>query len=265
MLGVHGWGVNPSTALNQLATKRGTANQHSCFLSAWQQIGVEDPRIVTLSSLISPPRGFTSGTDTGALRNGGQGQAGCANSLQVMYLSMVGGNFNPNKCKQVLPAPTTFSVTLHRLVLAGDHKQLPTFVLSDEAKKLWPRSFLNDCVKKGVPTTQLAIQYCMYEELYAAANTVVYDDKVASAYKISKPSPLLSYLLDKLPEFAAGGKTYKVNSFSNFTNVDGKHQTIPNGSSCNSAEVDVIEGLVNQLKGNGKPKSSIAILTGYLW
>ena len=178
---------------------------------------------------------------------------------------MVGGNSNPNKCKQVLPAPTTFSVTLHRLVLAGDHKQLPAFVLSDEAKKLWPRSFLNDCVKKGVPTTQLAIQYRMYEELYAAANTVVYDDKVASAYKIPKPSPLLSYLLDKLPEFAAGGKTYKVNSFSNLTNVDGKHQTIPNGSSCNSAEVDVIEGLVNQLKGNGKPKSSIAILTGYLW
>lgn len=150
-------------------------------------------------------------------------------------------------------------------MLARDHKQLPAFVLSDEAKNLWPRSFLNDCVKKGVPTTQLAVQYRMYEELYAAINTVVYDSKVASAYKSSKPSPFLSHLLDNLPEFAAGDKTYKVNSFSNFINVDGKHQTIPTGSSCNGAEVDVIEKLVTQLKGNGKPESSIAILTGCLW
>ena len=112
---------------------------------------------------------------------------------------------------------------------------------------------------------QLAIQYRMHEELYAAANTVVYEGKVASAYKTYKPSLFLSHLLDNLPKFTAGNKTYKLNSFANFIDVDGKHQTIPNGSSCNDAEVEVVESLVEQLKLNGKPESSIAILTGYLW
>ena len=79
------------------------------------------------------------------------------------------------------------------------------------------------------------------------------------------PSPLLRHLLDNLPEFTAGDREYKVISFSNFIDVNGKHQTIPNGSSCNGVEVEVIESLVKQLKANGKPESSIAILTGYLW
>ena len=66
-------------------------------------------------------------------------EAGCANPLQVMYLLLFWGNFNPNNCEQVLLAPTTFSVSLHRLVLTEDHLQLPAFVLSDKTKNL--RSF----------------------------------------------------------------------------------------------------------------------------
>ena len=192
-------------------------------------------------------------------------EAGCANPLQVTYLLLLRGEFKPNHCKQVLLAPTTFFVSLQRLVLAGDHLQLPAFVLSDKAKKLWPRSFLKDCVDKGVPTKQLRVQYRMHEKLYAAANAVVYGGKVASAYKTSDPSPFLRHLLGNLPKFTVGNKTYKLNSFSNFINIEGKHQTIPNGSSCNKAEVEVVESMVKQLIANGKPASSIAILTGYLW
>ena len=81
----------------------------------------------------------------------------------------------------------------------------------------------------------------------------------------SNPSPILRHLLDNLPEFTTGDRTCKLNSFANSINVDGKHQTIPNGSSCNNAEVDVVESLVEQLKINGKPESSITISTGYLW
>ena len=52
---------------------------------------------------------------------------------------------------------------------------------------------------------------------------------------------------------------------SQVRDVDGKHQTIPSGSSCKVEEVEVVESLVKQLQANGKPASSIAILTGYLW
>ena len=79
------------------------------------------------------------------------------------------------------------------------------------------------------------------------------------------PSHFLGHLLGNLPEFTAGDRKYKLNSFSNFINVNGKHQTISNGSSCNSAEVEIIKSLTKQLKSNGKPESSFAILVGYLW
>ena len=81
----------------------------------------------------------------------------------------------------------------------------------------------------------------------------------------SNPSPILRHLLDNLPEFTTGDRTYKLSKFANSINVDGKHQTIPNGSSCNDAEVEVVGSLVEQLKIDGKPESSITILTGYLW
>ena len=100
------------------------------------------------------------------------------------------------------------------------------FVLFDTTKKLWLRSFLKDYVDKGVPTTRLVIQYHIHKQLCAAANTIVYKGKVALAYQTSNLSSFLSYLLNNLPEFTAGDKKYKVNSFSNFIDVDGKHQTI---------------------------------------
>ena len=63
-------------------------------------------------------------------------EAGYTNPLQVIYLLIFRETFNPNNYKQVLLVSTTFSTTLRHLVLAGDHKQLPAFKLSDEAKKL---------------------------------------------------------------------------------------------------------------------------------
>ena len=63
----------------------------------------------------------------------------------------------------------------------------------------------------------------MHKELYPAANIVVYEDKVASAYKTSKPSLFLSHLLNNLPKFTAGDRKYKLNLFINFININGKH------------------------------------------
>lgn len=103
----------------------------------------------------------------------------------------------------------------------------------------------------------------MYKQLYVAANNVVYEGRVASAYKSSNLSPLLRHLLDNLPEFTVGNSNYKLNSFPNIINVDDKHQTITNGSSCNGAEVEIIESLIKQLKVNRKPASSIVILIRY--
>ena len=95
-------------------------------------------------------------------------EAGYASPVQVMCFLLLCGEFNPNNCEQVLPTPSTFSAI-----------QFPAFVSSDAAKKLWPKSFLEDCVDKGVPTLHLRVQCWMHEQLYAAANAIVYEGRIA--------------------------------------------------------------------------------------
>ena len=56
-----------------------------------------------------------------------------------------------------------------------------------------------------------------------------------------------------------------LNSFSNPIDIEGKHQTIPSRTSCNTAQVEVVGNLPKQLKANRKPACSITVLTGYLW
>lgn len=148
-------------------------------------------------------------------------EAGCANPLQI------------------ISPLTTFRETLLRLVLAGDHQQLAAFVQSDEAKKIWPRSFLKDCIDKQVDYVLLNIQYRAHSQLFAPANEVIYDGKVSSHWETEQPRPFLANLLSQLPlTFDADNKRYQLTSFSNFIDVaHGTHQSKPKGSSCNDVSV----------------------------
>lgn len=88
---------------------------------------------------------------------------------------------------------------------------------------------------------------------------------ISGTHLSSPKSPFLTHLVCNLPGFTAGNKDSKLNSFSNLTKIENKHQTIPKDSSCYSAEVEVVESQVKQSNANGKSASSISILTGYLW
>ncbi|KAL9602483.1 MAG: hypothetical protein Q9219_001775 [cf. Caloplaca sp. 3 TL-2023] len=176
-------------------------------------------------------------------------EAGCANPLQV------------------LAAVTGFAPTLERFVLGGDHLQLPPYIESDEAKKLWPKSVFKDCIDKGVDYTQLTMQYRSHSRLNAAANHVIYDDKVSAFWDTAQPRPYLAHLLANMPlTFTADQRSYKLLSFSHFIDVSyGAHQSRPKGSSCNEAEVKVIQSLIKAFLSIGKPLETIAVVTGYLW
>ncbi|KAL8732748.1 MAG: hypothetical protein Q9166_002528 [cf. Caloplaca sp. 2 TL-2023] len=193
-------------------------------------------------------------------------EAGCANPLQVL-----------------IPL-TTFNKTLKHFILAGDHKQLPPHIESQEAKDLWTKSFLKDCIDKKVPYVLLNRQYRAHEKLYAAANQVIYEGKVDSEFKTEHPRPYLRGLLSSLPlKFSAKAKKYCLTSYSNFINIPhSEHKSKPQGSSCNDVswtlllhvfteaynlqdEVTVIEGLVDAFKSSGRPLNSIAIISGYSW
>ena len=55
-----------------------------------------------------------------------------------------------------------------RLVIGGDHLQLPAFVLSDTAKRLWPNSLLKDYVDKGFRWMSLAVSSASTYVIYPA-------------------------------------------------------------------------------------------------
>lgn len=176
-------------------------------------------------------------------------EAGCANPLQLL-----------------MPL-TTFSKTLKRVTFAGDHLQLPPFTSTEEVLKYWPQSPLRDLYERGIDCTQLNTQYRAHEALFEPANRIIYEGKVKSAYKTENPSAFLGNLKRLLPKtFYAGEKMGRLLNYSNFIDVShGKQETKKEGSSCNPAEVEVIEGMITLLLSLNCPASSIAILTGYLW
>lgn len=143
--------------------------------------------------------------------------ANCANPLQILSLT------------------ATFTNTLIRLILAGDHLQLPPRVQNDKAKTLWPKSFFKDCIDKTVDSTLLNIQYRMHSQLFAAANDIIYKGQVSSFWSSATPRPFLADLQSKMPiSVTADNRKYELTSFSNFIDVPhGSHQSKSKGSMCN--------------------------------
>lgn len=151
-----------------------------------------------------------------------------------------------------------------RLVLAGDHKQLPALLLSELGKSWWSKSYLRDIMKNGWPVTLLDIQYRMHDALYAHLVALIYKKPIRSAYSTDNPSSFLNGLLDIMPlRVDTSSETFELKSFMHFIDVRGEQQTRPGGSSSNPAEVELIDALVKSLILNGQPRKSICVMTGY--
>lgn len=177
-------------------------------------------------------------------------EAGCANPLHFMT------------------PMTTVSPTLRRYVLAGDHLQLPPYCSSQDVLKYWPKSALHDLLEvKKVDTALLNTQYRSHGKLFAAADELIYKNKVNSRYKTEEPRLFLTNLQRNLPtRIYTDQNMGELTTYSNFVNVNyGEEESRYQGSSRNLAEVSVIKGMVRALIDKKCPRGGIAILTGYLW
>ena len=113
--------------------------------------------------------------------------------------------------------------SVERLVLAGDHWQLPPTVISDEAvKNGFNRSFLEVALHSGIETQLLNTQYRMRESIVGFSNGYFYENKLQTPENLYDISEHMAF--------------YDTAGTGAHEELDANH-----GSVSNSGELDLIE------------------------
>ncbi|KAL8861845.1 MAG: hypothetical protein Q9178_001714 [Gyalolechia marmorata] len=152
-----------------------------------------------------------------------------------------------------------------RLILAGDHLQLPPFVLSKEASTYWPASYLEKIVQKKWPNTMLNVQYRMHDQLYAHLPAIIYKADIYSNSKTSEPSRFMIKMNELMPlRIDCATNTWQLRSFLHFLDVpEGVQVVLKDKSSINVAEALLVNDLVKSFLSHGMPAKSLCVMTGY--
>ncbi|GAB7095337.1 DEAD/DEAH box helicase [Halolamina litorea] len=145
-----------------------------------------------------------------------------------------------------IPASTIPYACAERLVLAGDHKQLPPFA-SDELEQREAEvslfEHLLDTYDDGV-STMLRRQYRMHERIVDFPNEAFYDGQLETAdrnrgWTIDDLDPIVAYDVAG-GEDRTSGKSYR-----------------------NPAEAEIVADEVQRLREHGVPQSDIGVITPY--
>jgi superfamily I DNA and/or RNA helicase len=85
-------------------------------------------------------------------------------------------------------AVTIFTSSVRRVILAGDHHQLPGIVSDKGVVAKLDVSLMEFMIKKGYPTTFLDTQRRGHPDIFAFSSKKIYGDKLKSAYVPSPPT-----------------------------------------------------------------------------
>lgn len=148
-----------------------------------------------------------------------------------------------------------------RLVLAGDHCQLPPTILSSDAKQLgFDVSLLERLVASlgDVASRQLTTQYRMHEQIMQFSSAEFYDSSLIAAECVRE------HLLADLPDVLPCPLTQTAMQFIDTAGSDCVEQAETDGSSRNNpGEADVVVRQVQELLSSGVTPCEIAIITPY--
>lgn len=148
-----------------------------------------------------------------------------------------------------------------RLVLAGDHCQLPPTILSGEAQRLgFDLSLMQRLVEQwgDVISRQLTTQYRMHEQIMQFSSAEFYESSLIADDRVRE------HLLADLPHVAAGLLTQTAMQFIDTAGSDCVEQAESEGSSRNNpGEAEVVTRQVQDLLAAGVTPSEIAIITPY--
>jgi len=150
-----------------------------------------------------------------------------------------------------------------RLVLAGDHCQLPPTILSQEAATGGLGVSLMERLLQQAnnPTTlarQLDVQYRMHQQIMEFSSQTFYGGTLVAAPTVA------AHLLCDLPSVIANDLTAAPVAFIDTAGADYSEALEPDGESrCNEGEAEVVQRKVMQLAEAGLAPTQISIISPY--
>lgn len=150
-----------------------------------------------------------------------------------------------------------------RLVLAGDHCQLPPTIIAREATanglgvSLMER-LLQSTDRAATLARQLEIQYRMHEQIMTFSSTIFYGGTLVAAAKVAH------HLLADLPQVAQNELTTTPVNFIDTAGADYPEAVEPDGESrFNEGEAQVVQRKVAQLYEAGLALPQISVISPY--
>ena len=164
-------------------------------------------------------------------------------------------------CQSTEPGTWVPMMCAYRVVLAGDHCQLPPTVLSDEAaREGFARSLMERVVDiyGGDVTRRLDVQYRMHEEIQRFSSEHFYDGDLQSHESV------VAHTLSDLDHVADSEFTILPVSFIDSAGAGWEEELEPDGESKrNPEEARLVLKKVNQLNESGLSSRDIAVIAPY--
>ncbi len=164
-------------------------------------------------------------------------------------------------CQTTLPSVWQAILRADRLVLAGDHCQLPPTVLSDEAAKAGMKdSLMQRLIERDGESVyrRLSVQYRMHEAIMKFSSDVFYDGSLVADASVK------SHRLCDLADVMETDQTSSPVEFIDTAGAEYEEQLESDGESkLNPKEANVIVRLVGELIEAEVEPSQIAIIAPY--
>ncbi len=164
-------------------------------------------------------------------------------------------------CQSVEPGCWVPLKKADRLILAGDHLQLPPTILSDEAKR---EGFSVSLMERLVNlygeqvTRQLTVQYRMHESIMAFSSKNFYDDTLIADESVRQ------HVLSDLPRFRSDNVNDDPVTFIDTAGTGWQEEIEPDGlSKRNPQEGELVLKQVNALCEAGLRPADIAVIAPY--
>ena len=164
-------------------------------------------------------------------------------------------------CQSTEPGSWVPLLRSEKIVLAGDHQQLPPTVLSTEAARQgFAKSLMERQTElyKDTVTRLLTVQYRMHHKIMTFSSGQFYGDEL-----IAHPS-VVDHMLPDLPEVADNEFTSESVTFIDSAGAGWEEELEPNGlSKRNPQEADLVLKKVQLLIDSGLNAQDIAVIAPY--
>jgi len=166
--------------------------------------------------------------------------------------------------QQIIPSTLIPIMHAKRFIIAGDHKQLPPTVVSEEADKL-KNSLFEDLIKKfPINSKMLNVQYRMNEKIMGFSNQLFYNNELI-ADKNVKNHTLADFDLKEPTKYKDILDPNLVLVFVDTKGVEAK-ESLPDRSTSyeNIVEANIAVDLVKELIDIGLKEKDLGVISPYL-